>query len=212
MVPNVQGYPQRIRSELPDLLESSIQLIETIMAIPEKSAVDSRSLEFDEEHCQTCPTTPEQRKLVDLIASEKNRLSADDERLKDFTEGSLQTLMANRFIVRREGFFECTPNGLRLFVLMADQLMEETLEAGRKHFGRSLKTEAPAVTIETICQKLCKQRNSRTTLKRILELTKRGFRPAEIAGENRGKSGFSLSNISEKLTEVRNQFPGFLPE
>jgi hypothetical protein len=35
MVPNVQGYPQRIMSELPDLLESSLQLIETILAIPE---------------------------------------------------------------------------------------------------------------------------------------------------------------------------------
>lgn len=35
MVPHVHGYPQRIRSELPDLLECSIQLIETIRAIPE---------------------------------------------------------------------------------------------------------------------------------------------------------------------------------
>jgi hypothetical protein len=179
-------------------------------AATETPSVDSRSLEFDEEHCQTCPTTPEQRKLVDLIASEKNRLSADDERLKEFTEGILQTLIANRFIVRREGFFECTPNGLRLFVLMVDQPVEETLDAGRKHFGKRQKTEAPTVTIEIICEKLCKQRNGRKTLKRILELTRQGDSPSDIARKNAGR-GFSLPNISEQLTKVRDQFPDFLP-
>ena len=40
MVPNVQGYPQGIRSELPDLLESSIQLIETVLAIPEPAGTE----------------------------------------------------------------------------------------------------------------------------------------------------------------------------
>jgi hypothetical protein len=35
LAPNVHGYPQRIWSELPDLLEASLQLIETILAIPE---------------------------------------------------------------------------------------------------------------------------------------------------------------------------------
>lgn len=211
MVPNVQGYTQIIRSELPDLLESSVQLIETILAIPERPSVDSRSLEFDEEHCQTCPTTPEQRKLVDLIASEKNRLSADDPRLKSFSEGSLQTLIANRFVIRREGFFECTPNGLRLFLLMTDQLVEETLEAGKRHFGRSSKNEVPVVTIGTVCEKICPQRNGRKTLKRILELSKQGDSPSDIAKKNAGRRGFSLPNISEQLTKVRNQFPDFLP-
>ncbi|MCX7397304.1 MAG: hypothetical protein NT138_06440 [Planctomycetales bacterium] len=120
MVPNVQGYPQRIRSELPDLLESSLQLIETILAIPE-------------------PAVEEERKTT----------------------------------------------------------------------GRT--AEVPIVSISTICDTLCRQKNSRSTLKKILEQSKRGLSPSQIARENSGK-GFSLSNISEKLTEVRTRFPGFLPE
>lgn len=120
MVPNVQGYPQGIRSELPDLLESSIQLIETILAIPE-------------------PAVEEERKTT----------------------------------------------------------------------GRT--AEVPIVSISTICDTLCRQKNSRSTLKKILEQSKRGLSPSQIARENSGK-GFSLSNISEKLTAVRTRFPGFLPE
>ncbi len=128
------------------------------------------------------------------------------------SEGSLQTLIANRFVIRREGFFECTPNGLRLFQLMTGQLVEETLEAARKHFEKSPKTEAPAVNIDTICERLCAQRNSRGTLKRILVHSKRGLQPAEIARQNAGRRGFSVSNIWEWVDKVKEQFPGFLPE
>lgn len=121
MVPNVQGYPQTIMSELPDLLESSIQLIETLLSIPE-------------------PAVEEERKTT----------------------------------------------------------------------GRT--AEVPVVSIDTVCERLCPQKNSRKTLKKILELTKRGLKPAEIARENLGRRGLSLSNISEWLDKVRQCFPGFLPE
>ena len=122
-VPNVQGYPQRIQSKLSDLLECSIQLIETILAIPEP----------------------------------------------------------------------------------VDEEVERTTE-------QDAKPEVSVVSTDTICLRLCPQKNSRKTLKKILEMTKRGLKPAEIARENLGRRGLSLSNISEWLDKVRKQFPGFLPE
>jgi len=215
MVPNFHGYPQRIHSELDDLLEASIQLIDTILAIPENRSVDPRNLQFDKEHCEDCPTTPEQRELIDLIASGKNQLSTEDERLKAFKKGTVETLIANRFIVQQGDFFECTPNGLHLFIIKTDQLVEETLAMGREHLGDKRKqpsqSEVPVVTIETVCDRMCSQQNGRKTLKKILEQSKRGLQPSEIARQNSAR-GFSLSNISEKLTEVRDKFPGFLPE
>lgn len=67
-------------------------------------------------------------------------------------------------------------------------------------------------TMDEVCREVCKHERGRKTLKRILELTKDGKTQTQIATLNPGKTGFSPSNISEKLTLVRKGFPGFLPD